>query len=318
VTAKKVISTVGAWTDEVGQNINLNWIKKLRPTKGIHLTLPKDRLPLQSAVVMGAENSDRIVFAIPRHEMVIIGTTDTDYQGSPTDVGVTTEDVSYLLKVAQSYFPNAKLQISDFIASYAGVRPLVKDDAGSEGKTSREHSIWTDQNSGVTFIAGGKYTTYRLIAQQAVDFVFGKKSVVDTRVSLNLWTSPTSYQESLSKVQEFSEKYLVPVHTVKMLCERYGMETPEILQKHKQYKNYWQIEAAQAIETTMCLNLLDFYTRRVPLFLAERNHGLDYMNDIAIVFQELLNLIDAQIELQKKDLTEFINKELAWKRCTDE
>ncbi|MBO9668393.1 MAG: glycerol-3-phosphate dehydrogenase/oxidase, partial [Bdellovibrio sp.] len=196
VHAKHVISSVGPWTDQVGQNLLKDWKKILRPTKGIHLTLPKHRLPLSSAVVMGAEKENRIVFGIPRHEMIIIGTTDTDYKESPENVGVTPDDVKYLLEITDHYFPGAKLTAHDIIASYAGVRPLVNDGSSSEGKTSREHTIISDPR-GVTFVAGGKYTTYRLMCQQTVSKAlehfdledrvrFAKK---DTSVPLNTYTS---------------------------------------------------------------------------------------------------------------------------------
>lgn len=166
IRGRHFVSTVGPWTDELGSSLFKDWQKKLRPTKGVHLTFTRDRFPLPSAVVMAAE--ERIVFAIPRHEMVIVGTTDTDFKGDLNSVRAEPEDVEYLLGVVEKYFPGLKITQQDIVASYAGVRPLVKDDASSEGKTSREHTILTDSHN-VTYVMGGKYTTYRLIAEQAVD-----------------------------------------------------------------------------------------------------------------------------------------------------
>ena len=80
----------------------------LRPSKGVHLTFNKSRFKLHDAVVMGAES--RIVFAIPRHEMVIVGTTDTDYPGDPEKVQTTKEDVEYLLRVIDQYFPGTSTE----------------------------------------------------------------------------------------------------------------------------------------------------------------------------------------------------------------
>lgn len=168
IKAKHVISSVGPWTDQLGESLFKDWKKILRPTKGVHLTLRKDRLPLSSAVVMGAEKGNRIVFGIPRHEMIIIGTTDTDFKESPENVTATAEDIQYLLDITEQYFPGAKVTAKDIIASYAGVRPLVNDGSQTEGKTSREHTILSDPR-GVTFVAGGKYTTYRLMCEQTVD-----------------------------------------------------------------------------------------------------------------------------------------------------
>ena len=160
-----MISTVGPWTDLVGPKLVSDWKKILRPTKGVHLTLHKDRLNLSSAVVMAAQKNSRIVFAIPRHEMIIIGTTDTDFQEAPEKATVTPDDIAYLLRVTNEYFPGAKITEEDILSTYVGVRPLVKDGSDAEGKTSREHTIMSDPR-GLTFVAGGKYTTYRLMSEQ--------------------------------------------------------------------------------------------------------------------------------------------------------
>lgn len=320
IHAKHVISSVGPWTDLLGEGLFKQWKKVLRPTKGIHLTLPKSRLPLSSAVVMGAEKSDRIVFGIPRHEMVVIGTTDTDYTGNPEDVTATNEDVDYLLGITDHYFPGAKIRKEDLIASYAGVRPLVKDDSASEGKTSREHVIFTDPR-GVTFVAGGKYTTYRLMAQQVVDEALRHFSLEDrvhfrrgdTTVPLNEFTSPEYYQQSQILAKEWAEKFVRPESEVRHLTERYGLEAEKILSRYDRNFSLWQLEAAQAIENTMCLNLTDFYVRRVPLFLADPAHGLTVLDQVARVFQQMLKWTDEQTQSQKDALRASFQRELAWK-----
>lgn len=321
IKGRHVISSVGPWTDELGQTLFKEWKKILRPTKGIHLTLPKHRLPLSSAVVMAAEKSDRIVFGIPRHEMIIIGTTDTDYPQSPEGVTATSEDVKYLLSITDQYFPGAEITAQDVIASYAGVRPLVKDESETEGKTSREHTIIRDPR-GVTFVAGGKYTTYRLMCEQTVNVAlksfslhdrvrFGK---ADTMSPLSPYTSSELFYQSLSLVDVWSQKLKRPRSEVQLLAERYGMEAYEILHKHSPQSTYWQLEAEQAIEHTMCLNLRDFYARRVPLFLADRNHGVQFMDEVGQVFQEKLGWSDDRLKEERHLLTEYMAQEIAWKK----
>ena len=311
ISAKHVICSVGPWTDIVGHKVVDNWKDILRPTKGIHLTLAKDRLPLTSAVVMAAQESSRIVFAIPRHEMVIIGTTDTDFKGNPTDAEVTPEDVQYLLNITNQYFPGAKLQASDIVSSYVGVRPLVKDDASSEGKTSREHTIMSDER-GFTFVAGGKYTTYRLMAEQIVDralksFPFEVRASLkrcQTNESLNEYTTPDAYHEAMQTAQGTLQK---------QLAERYGKENLVILEKYGYTDKIWCLEAYQAIHTTMCINLIDFYTRRVPLFLADKEHGLQFLDDVAEVFRSELGLTLDAINKQKQELRDYVSTVLKWK-----
>lgn len=311
IQATHVISTVGPWTDLVGETFVSDWKKILRPTKGIHLTFSKDRIPLTSAVVMAAEKSSRIVFAIPRHEMVIVGTTDTDFKGDPKDATVTPEDVRYLLQISNQYFPGANLQPQDIISSYVGVRPLVKDDSDNEGKTSREHTILHDER-GFTFVAGGKYTTYRLMSEQIVDqcmkfFPFEKKAQLkkcETEKPLNKYTSVDEFQNAVMFANSELEK---------KLAERYGSEAQEILMKYGFSEDLWRIEAYQAIHTTMCMNLTDFYTRRVPLVLSEKNHGLEFLDAIAEVFKSELDLSESEIEKQKLDFIHYLDVELSWR-----
>ncbi len=311
IECNHVVSSVGPWTDLLGEKMVNDWKPILRPTKGIHLTLLKERLNLSSAVVMAAQKSSRIVFAIPRHEMIIIGTTDTDFQGAPEKAEVTADDVSYLLRVTNEYFPGAKLTEADILSTYVGVRPLVKDQSDNEGKTSREHLILPDKR-GFTFVAGGKYTTYRLMSEQIVDRVlktlpiekrlgFGR---CETSRPLNDWTTPDNYERSLYQATEEKEKFL---------AQRYGMEAFELMAENDEQLSIWQLEAIQAIRTTMCLNLVDFYVRRVPLMLGYRNHGLQYLDEILAVFRSELNWTESETEKQINDLKKFINLESAWR-----
>jgi glycerol-3-phosphate dehydrogenase len=315
-----LISSVGPWTDELGKDLFAKWEKVLRPTKGIHLTLTKDRLGLSSAVVMAAEKSDRIVFGIPRHEMVIIGTTDTDFKDSPSEVSADSSDVEYLLSIVNSYFPGAKIQKEDIVSSYAGVRPLVRDDSSSEGKTSREHSIWSDSR-GITFVAGGKYTTYRLMSQQVVEEALHFFDLSDrvrfdktlTYQSLNENIEPERYRQMFFQVESLALYFNRPQEDVKLLVERYGAEAIGILEKGQGLKSIWEVEALHAIHSTMCLHLTDFMTRRVPLFLAKKDHGEKNLEAIASVFEHELGWDSNQAKEEILKYRQYIKKELHWK-----
>jgi len=310
IKTKQVVCNVGPWTDLVGEKLFPDWKKILRPTKGIHLTFLKSRVPLETAVVMAAQDSKRIVFAIPRHEMVIVGTTDTDYKGDPSLAKVESEDVQYLLKVTNDYFPGAKLTEADIVSSYVGVRPLVKDESDNEGKTSREHTI-IENERGFIVVAGGKYTTYRLMAEQIVDKVIENTSF-EQRSQLKKCTTNTPLNEYVT-VDAYHEAQLTALDDVqKQLAFRYGAEYKNILDRFGVTENLWTIEALQAIHHTMCLNLVDFYVRRVPLFLSEKDHGLKYINDISQVFQENLGWTNEQTQDEIKNLVKYINDEKSW------
>lgn len=327
ISAKHFVSSVGPWTDELGEELFRKWKKILRPTKGVHLTFKKERLPLSSAVVMGAES--RIVFGIPRHEMVIVGTTDTDFEGDPKNVRTTEEDVKYLLGVLDQYFPGAKIKASDIVASYEGVRPLVADGADSEGKTSREHVIFTEEH-GVTFVAGGKYTTYRLMAEQIVDECLHKFSIEErvrfnncrTEQPLNHWVTEESRNAdhlTREQIMERTRRWPAQVsahfssNDIDLLVDRHGREALEIVQDFEGL-GYWEMEAAHAIEKTMCFKLVDFYARRVPLFLAETDHGMSLLERISQTFARQLDWSPTQVNDEKKALEEYMKTELAWRQ----
>lgn len=319
IKAHHIVSTVGPWSDDLGTSLFTEWKRILRPTKGVHLTFAKKDFPLPTAVVMAAES--RIVFAIPRHEMVIVGTTDTDFKDSPDQVAVLPEDVSYLLNVIHSYFPGVQLQEKDILSAYAGVRPLVADGATSEGKTSREHVIFNWQSK-YTFVAGGKYTTYRLIAEQTVDEVLSadpslKKKCVQKSIStapLNPLVDEITWKNNESYRHELSKKVSWPKEDLDRFIDRHGQEALQIFARYPEsQKSVWALEAEHAIDHTMCLQLTDFYSRRVPLFLGEKDHGHSLLPILLEVFARRLHWTPERAEQEKQLLMREHTELLAWR-----
>jgi glycerol-3-phosphate dehydrogenase len=332
IRARHTISTVGPWTDIVADSLVHNWKKILRPTKGVHLTLSRERFPLTQAVVM-AENN-RIVFGIPRHEMVIIGTTDTDFSGDPATVQTTSDDVKYLLGVAEQYFPGANLTAKDIIATYEGVRPLVDDGAETEGKTSREHVIIRDPRN-VTFVAGGKYTTYRHMAEQTVEAALENFSLEErirfqrpqTKVALNELATPDTIAQAHREADAWAKEFGLQHKTTERLIERHGAEAYQILQASSNFREengaltrsnenekLWCLEAEHAIRNTMCFDLLDFYIRRSPLFLAEPDHGLGLLKTLGETFAQILGWSDSKRHEAWAKVQAYVQKELSWKK----
>lgn len=156
----------GPWTDTLADR--LGHPHRLRPTRGVHLVFDRARLPLDVAVALSSVDDGRVVFAIPFGNTTYVGTTDTDHAGTADDVAATAEDVAYLLRTANHFFPDAHLTPSDVRSTWAALRPLVRSDAETAYKTSREHEIWHDPR-GISTIAGGKLTTYRAMAEEYVD-----------------------------------------------------------------------------------------------------------------------------------------------------
>ncbi len=328
VRAKHIISTTGPWTDIVAPKIVKGWKKILRPSKGVHLTFRRDRIPLSQAVVMA--DGKRIVFAIPRHEMVIVGTTDTDFQQDPSEVTTTPQDVDYLLKVAHEYFPGALLKQKDIVATYAGVRPLVDDGAETESKTSREHLIVEDPQN-VTFVAGGKYTTYRLMAEQTIEAALKTFSLEDqirfrisqTKIALNPLATPEKLDEIEYRISEIAQSNGLKKNIAETLFFRHGEEAFTILTKFKKgltsssteqdKQLLWSLEARHAIHETMCMHLTDFYTRRAPLFLSHVDHGISLLPTLSKIFAEELGWDESRTQQECRALQQYISHELAWR-----
>jgi glycerol-3-phosphate dehydrogenase len=161
VQAHTVVNATGPWADGLPHSQ-----VKLRVTKGIHLVVERARVPVPDTVVM--TEGKRILFAIPWGERTILGTTDTDYSGSPDHVTADAADVQYVLQITNQFFPGANLTAAEVISAWAGLRPLIADPGGKPSDVSRSHEIRTSE-PGWWDVAGGKLTTYRLMAEQTVD-----------------------------------------------------------------------------------------------------------------------------------------------------
>ena len=165
VQARTIVNATGPWADGLPHSQ-----VKLRLTKGIHLVVDRARVPVPDTVVM--TEGKRILFAIPWGERTILGTTDTDYHDRIESVRADSADLRYVLEITNHFFPDAKLAENDVISFWAGLRPLIANPNGKPSDISRSHQIqspepfWWD-------VAGGKLTTYRLMAEQTVDKVIG-------------------------------------------------------------------------------------------------------------------------------------------------
>ena len=172
VKAHAVINATGPWTDDVLAMSGPRKGKLLRPTKGIHIVVERENLPVEHAVVLFHPTDKRVLFALPWGERTYVGTTDTDYEGAAGEEAATLEDVDYLIAAANHYFPTKQIAREHVISTWAGLRPLIapEPEVGemAESQVSREHQIVIGEDGLIT-IAGGKLTTYRKMAKECVD-----------------------------------------------------------------------------------------------------------------------------------------------------
>ena len=165
VRAKRVICAAGPWTNELLRLDIPNARKKVRTTKGIHIVY-KGEIS-KHAVLIGSQSDRRIFFVIPWMGNSLIGTTDTDYVADPNEVKVEPEDIDYLMRESKRVFPALDFSPNKILATFAGLRPLIRK-GGSPRKVSRKHLFYNSQ-SGVIFVVGGKYTTYRKVAEDCMN-----------------------------------------------------------------------------------------------------------------------------------------------------
>jgi glycerol-3-phosphate dehydrogenase len=201
---RAVVNATGPWANGLPHSQ-----VKLRLTKGIHLVIDRKRLALTDTVVM--TEGKRILFAIPWGERVILGTTDTDYDGLLDDVRADPAEVRYILDIANQHFPHASLTVNDVISSWAGLRPLIADRHGKPSDISRSHQI-DNPEAGWWDVAGGKLTTYRLMAEQTVDQIV---KWLDTRdqVGRGVPTAPPEVKRRFTECRTAIEPLLSPSET---------------------------------------------------------------------------------------------------------
>jgi glycerol-3-phosphate dehydrogenase len=166
VRAHVVVNASGVWVDRIRDQCGLEG-RRTRPSRGSHIILPRGRLVLEGAVTVPSPDDGRPVFMIPHPDGVLVGTTDIYHEGSLDDPRPTREEVSYLLRALQSYFLDSEFGEQDVVATFAGLRPILDTHAETPSEASREEDVWEER--GMLSVAGGKLTTWRSTAEEAVD-----------------------------------------------------------------------------------------------------------------------------------------------------
>jgi glycerol-3-phosphate dehydrogenase len=166
VSATYVVFTTGPFTDQLLPKLGIPWSPQLIPSKGIHLWLKEGSINVKGSVVLTTKDN-RVVFVIPQRDAILVGTTETPVDQEIFDIKATQSEIDYLLKVLQQYFPAANLSSASIISTFAGVRPLAKEEGHQEGlgKVSRHHKIYRPTSHTYVMI-GGKYTTFRKMTQE--------------------------------------------------------------------------------------------------------------------------------------------------------
>jgi glycerol-3-phosphate dehydrogenase len=314
IKAQKVINAAGPWVDELRKSDNSLKGKRLHLTKGIHIVVPKERLKIKQAVYFDVPTDGRMVFAIPRQDIVYIGTTDTNYSDSKDFCFANKSDVDYVLKAANYIFPTVKLKTEDVISTWAGLRPLIHEDGKSPSDLSRKDEIFISE-SGLISMAGGKLTGFRKMAERAVDVAL-KQLMMEKGMS---YISCTTDKIVLSGGDISGEKTIVDFEnnliksfpqieakSVISLARKYGSNSIEILNNSAKYTSdvhaLLLAEIDYSIEHEMCMSLGDFIVRRTGRLYFERP-TLEAI--YPIIHQHIKSKVEISENFATQDLTTF-------------
>jgi glycerol-3-phosphate dehydrogenase len=298
VAAEAVVVCAGVWTDLVHELAGVRAGYRVRMSKGVHIVVPRSAVRADTGMILRTDKS--VLFFIPWGERWIVGTTDTDFTGDRAEPRVGAEDVDYILAAANRVLARP-LTRGDVIAVYAGLRPLVAAAKGDKPttKVSREHVVDTPV-PGLVSIAGGKFTTYRLMARDVVDAAvadFGRP--VPSSVTEQL---PLLGADGLAAVQagagRLAEDYRVPRATVEHLINRYGTLAGEILdliaadpglaQPLADGHPYLRAEVAYAVTHEDALHVEDMLMRRMRLSIESADSGTGAAAEVSAIMGRLL------------------------------
>ncbi len=314
VRAHTVINATGPWTDEVLAMSGPRKGKVLRPTKGIHIVVDRDRLPIRQAVVLFHPTDRRVLFALPWGDRTYVGTTDTDYDGAPGDEFATLEDVDYLIDAANYYFPNDHIHRGDVISTWAGLRPLIapEPEVGevAESQVSREHQILIGEDGLIT-IAGGKLTTYRKMAKECVDVAVNLLKLSD-RLPADIqsgqtfkfplpgavgWPDDDDHERVSAELVEACDCDL-SLEVARHLVDTYGMRAAEIAQLCAADPTLTapivpgRVEIMAQVDfgvhQELAASVSDIMIRRTQIFFRDFDQGLGAAEKVAARMAELI------------------------------
>lgn len=289
IRARTVISATGVWTDDMIKMTGVEFPFHVRMSKGVHIMVPRERLNMNTGLIMRTEKS--VLFVIPWAEHWIIGTTDTEWSLDKNHPTASAADVQYILDHINSLL-REPITRADIVGTYAGLRPLMTGASKETSKLSREHAV-AEPAPGLFVIAGGKYTTYRVMAADVVDAAaarLGSDAPSSVTESLPL-LGAVGYQDMLDDVRAVALRAELPIETVEHLLGRYGSLTeslfdliaavPALRQPISGAEDYIAAEAVYAVTHEGALHLDDVLTRRTRISIEVPDRGLRAAPEIA-------------------------------------
>ncbi|MFF1819171.1 glycerol-3-phosphate dehydrogenase/oxidase [Kribbella sp. NPDC058245] len=304
VRAKQVVNATGVWTDDTQAMVGERGQYHVRASKGIHLVVPKDRIQSSTGMILRTEKS--VLFIIPWGRHWLIGTTDTDWNLDKAHPAATSKDIEYLLDHVNSVLVTP-LTREDVEGVYAGLRPLLAGESESTSKLSREHVV-AHAAPGLVVVAGGKYTTYRVMAKDAID---AAAAALDGRVPKSVTkTTPLvgadGYQALWNQRHLIAQRSGLHVARIEHLLNRYGAlidevlalveEDPSLGEQLPGTQDYLKAEVVYGAKAEGARHLDDVLARRTRISIEAWDRGVAAAEAAARLMAPVLGWDDKAIE----------------------
>jgi glycerol-3-phosphate dehydrogenase len=295
IRASQVINATGVWTEEV-HGLAGGGHMRVRASKGIHLLVPKHRIQARGGLILRTASS--VLFVIPWAEHWIVGTTDTSWNLDLDHPAASRKDIDYLLTTVNSVLSDP-LEHRDIVGVYAGLRPLLHGEDDATSQLSREHAVST-ADSGLISVAGGKYTTYRIMAKDAVDLAASRleKSVSPSCTHRLPLLGAEGYRALCQRRAELAREAGLSEQSVEHLLERYGSlcvdllamiaDRPELGEAVDGAEAYLCVELLYAATHEGALHLDDVLTRRTRISIETADRGIRAARTVADLLAEPL------------------------------
>ncbi|SDH41767.1 glycerol-3-phosphate dehydrogenase [Arthrobacter subterraneus] len=308
IRAKQIVNATGVWTDETQAMVTDRGQLKVRASKGIHLVVPRDRFQSTVGLILRTEKS--VLFVIPWGRHWIIGTTDTDWDLDKAHPAASSSDIDYILEHVNKVVKRP-LTREDVEGVYAGLRPLLAGENDSTAKLSREHVV-AHPVPGLVVVAGGKWTTYRVMAKDAVDEA---SRALDERVPESCTeTVPLlgaeGYKAAWNKRARLAEDAGVHVARVEHLLQRYGTQAelvldlirdnPELAEPLPGADDYLRAEVVFATTHEDARHVDDVLTRRTRISIESWDRGVSAAPVVAELMAPHLGWSEAQVDREVK------------------
>ncbi|WP_238161314.1 glycerol-3-phosphate dehydrogenase/oxidase [Kribbella antibiotica] len=304
VRAKQVVNATGVWTDDTQGMVGERGQYHVRASKGIHLVVPKDRIQSTAGMILRTEKS--VLFIIPWGRHWLIGTTDTDWNLDKAHPAATSKDIEYLLDHVNSVLVTP-LTREDVEGVYAGLRPLLAGESESTSKLSREHVV-AHAAPGLVVVAGGKYTTYRVMAKDAID---AAAAALDGRVPKSVTkTTPLvgadGYHAMWNQRHLIAQRSGLHVARIEHLLNRYGAlidevlalvaEDPSLGEQLPGTQDYLQAEVVYGAKAEGARHLDDVLARRTRISIEAWDRGVEAAEAAARLMAPVLGWDEKAIE----------------------